>query len=235
MDVCAHFPENCKLEAQHLRETLRARKGCGGKDEGHWGKSHRKGRFVSELMTQGHLSGKQCSLVLSMRYGVPGFFPHLFDPYIWELFLFPNVPVMFSTFSSSQSSKQQTHWMNRVVMKQHPSWDLLQRWRLSPSFPLNVKVWMCEPQATYPRSPHYLFVAKSCWTLYDPWTAAHQAALSPGVCSNVHALRQWCHPNISSPVASFSLSQHQGLFQWVSSLHKVDKVVELNCLLWMLH
>ena len=32
------------------------------------------------------------------------------------------------------------------------------------------------------------------------------------------------HP-LSSPSPSFSLSQHQGLFQWVSSLHQVDKVL----------
>ena len=42
---------------------------------------------------------------------------------------------------------------------------------------------------------------------------------------------QWCHPTISSSVSSsppaFNLSQHQGLFQWVSSSHQVAKVLEL--------
>ena len=40
-----------------------------------------------------------------------------------------------------------------------------------------------------------------------------------GACSNSCPLSQWCHPTISTSVAStpdFNLSQHQGLFQWVS-------------------
>ena len=32
------------------------------------------------------------------------------------------------------------------------------------------------------------------------------------------------HPLLSPPPPAFSLSQHQGLFQWVSSLHQVAKV-----------
>ena len=239
MGVCARFPENCKPKAQHFRETLGARKGRGGKDWGVLREEPQKRKVCVWADESWPLSGKQCGLVLSMCYGVPGFLPHLFDPYIWELFLFPNVPVMFPTFSSSQSSKQQTHWMkNKVMMKQHPSWDHLQRWRLSPPSPFSVKAWMCESQATYPHPNTHTIchsITKSCSTLCNPWTAAHQAALSPGVCSNMCPLSQWCHPNISSPVAPFSLSQHQGLFQRVSPFHQVDKVVELNCLLWTLH
>ena len=37
-----------------------------------------------------------------------------------------------------------------------------------------------------------------------PWTAAHQASLSPGVCSNSCLLSLWCHPTISFSVACFS-------------------------------
>ena len=37
-------------------------------------------------------------------------------------------------------------------------------------------------------------------------------------------------PSLLSPPA-FSLSQHQGLFQWVSSLHQVAKVLEFMCVL----
>ena len=44
---------------------------------------------------------------------------------------------------------------------------------------------------------------------------------------------QWCHPAITpSPPAPFSFcpnpSQHQGLCQWVNSLHEVAKVVEFQ-------
>ena len=46
-----------------------------------------------------------------------------------------------------------------------------------------------------------------------------------GVYPNPCPLSRWCHPVISSSVVPFSscsqLSQHQGLFQWVSSLHQV--------------
>ena len=46
-------------------------------------------------------------------------------------------------------------------------------------------------------------------------------SLSPRVCSNSCPLSWWCHPSISSSIAlsppALSLSQHQGLFQWVSS------------------
>ena len=49
-------------------------------------------------------------------------------------------------------------------------------------------------------------------------------SLSPGACSNSCPLSQWCHPAILSSV----VPQIQGLFQWVSSLHQVAKVLELQ-------
>ena len=53
---------------------------------------------------------------------------------------------------------------------------------------------------------------------------------SLGVCPS--SLNQWCHPIISYSVTSsppaFNLSQHQGLFQWVSCLHQEAKVLELQ-------
>ena len=54
---------------------------------------------------------------------------------------------------------------------------------------------------------------------------------TPGACSNSWPLSRWCLPTIlslSSPSPAFNLSQHQGLFQWVSSLHQVAKVLELQ-------
>ena len=67
----------------------------------------------------------------------------------------------------------------------------------------------------------------SCIQLFvTSWTAACQGScpsLSPGVCSDLCLLSQWCQLTISSSAALFlfifSLSQHQGLFQWVSSSH----------------
>ena len=55
---------------------------------------------------------------------------------------------------------------------------------------------------------------------------------SPGTCSNSCLLSRWCHSTILSPLSpsppAFNLSQHQGLFQWVSSSHQVAKVLELQ-------
>ena len=55
-------------------------------------------------------------------------------------------------------------------------------------------------------------------------------SLSPRVCSNSCPLCRWCHLTISSSVVPFSClqsSQHQGLFQWISSLHQMAKILEL--------
>ena len=53
-----------------------------------------------------------------------------------------------------------------------------------------------------------------------------------GVYSNSHPLSRWCHPTISSSVVpsppTFYLSQHQGLFKWISSSHQVAKVLEFQ-------
>ena len=53
---------------------------------------------------------------------------------------------------------------------------------------------------------------------------------TPRVYSNSCPLSLWCHPTMSSSVIpsppALNLSQHQGLFQWVSSSHQVAKVLE---------
>ena len=93
----------------------------------------------------------------------------------------------------------------------------------------------------------------SCvWLFATPWTAACQASLSitnswsPRKPMSIESVMPsnyliLCHP--PSPPA-FNLSQHQGLFQWVSSSHQVAKVLEymhyrgylfpttLNCLVF---
>ena len=55
---------------------------------------------------------------------------------------------------------------------------------------------------------------------------------SPRVGSDSYPLSQWCHPlspSLSSHSPSdFSLSQHQGLFQWVGCSHQVAKVLQLH-------
>ena len=57
-------------------------------------------------------------------------------------------------------------------------------------------------------------------------------SISSGVCSNSCPLSRWCSLTISSSLSSspfpFILSQHQGLFHWVSSSHQMAKVLELQ-------
>ena len=55
---------------------------------------------------------------------------------------------------------------------------------------------------------------------------------TPGVYPNSCPLSRWCHPTISSSVIpsppALNLSQHQGLFKWVSSSHQVAKDIWAN-------
>ena len=48
--------------------------------------------------------------------------------------------------------------------------------------------------------------------------------------THVHWVGDTIHPShrLSSPSPAFNLSQHQGLFQWVSSLYQVAKVLEFQ-------
>ena len=55
---------------------------------------------------------------------------------------------------------------------------------------------------------------------------------TPGACSNSCPLSRWCHTTISSSVVLFfsylNSYPNQGLFQWVSYLHQVARVLELQ-------
>ena len=78
--------------------------------------------------------------------------------------------------------------------------------------------------------------AQSHPTLCDPtdcstpgFPAHHQ--LPEPIQTHVHGVNdaiQPSHPLSSPSPPAFSLSQHQGLFQWVSSFHQVAKVLELQ-------
>ena len=78
-------------------------------------------------------------------------------------------------------------------------------------------------------------VTHSCLTLCDPidcstpgFPVHHQLPELAQI--HVHPVGDAIQPShpLSSPSPVFSLSQHQGLFQWVSSLHQVAKVLELQ-------
>ena len=79
-------------------------------------------------------------------------------------------------------------------------------------------------------------VVQLCLTLCDPidcstpgFAVHHQ--LPETAQTYVHPVGdaiQSSHPLSSPSPPAFNLSQHQGLFQWVSSLHQVAKVLELQ-------
>ena len=62
------------------------------------------------------------------------------------------------------------------------------------------------------------------WLFATSWTAAYQTLPTPGVYSNSCPSNNLWSP--SPP--TFNLSQHQGLFKWVSSSHQVAKVPEFQ-------
>ena len=77
----------------------------------------------------------------------------------------------------------------------------------------------------------------SCvWLFATPWTAACQAPLSFTIFQSLVKLMsiesvKLCNhliPLLWPSPFPCSLSQHQGLFQWVSSFHQVVKVLELQ-------
>ena len=75
-------------------------------------------------------------------------------------------------------------------------------------------------------------VSNSLWLHGQQHTRPPCPSLFPGVCWNPCPLCRWCHPTISSSITpsppAFNLSQHQGLFQWVSSSHQMAKVLKLQ-------
>ena len=80
-------------------------------------------------------------------------------------------------------------------------------------------------------------VTQLCPTLCDPmdcrtpgFPVHHQLLLQPAQ-THVHKVGdaiEPSHPLLSPSSPTFNLSQHQGLFQWVSSSHQVAKVLEFQ-------
>ena len=96
----------------------------------------------------------------------------------------------------------------------------------------------CECMAKLPqycKVIQFSSVAQSCPTL-QPHELQHakppRPSATPRDYSNSYPLSRWCHPAISSSIIPFSScsqsSQHQGLFQWVSSSHEVAKILEFQ-------
>ena len=94
-----------------------------------------------------------------------------------------------------------------------------------------------QPESEPPSQVHpFSSVAQSCPTLCDPtdcstpgFPVLHQ--LPEPTQTHIHRVSdaiQPSHPLSSPSLPAFNLSQHQGHFQWVSSLHLVAKVLEFQ-------
>ena len=91
-------------------------------------------------------------------------------------------------------------------------------------------------KGTPPFLHQFSSVAQSCPTLCHPMDCStpglpvhHQ--LLESTQTHVHWVGdaiQPSHPLLSPSPPTFNLSQHQGLFKWVSSLHQVAKVLEFQ-------
>ena len=75
-------------------------------------------------------------------------------------------------------------------------------------------------------------VSDSLWPRVLQHTRIPCPSSTPRVYSSSCPVNQWYHPTISSSVdpspLALKLSQHQGIFQWVSSSHQVAKVLEFQ-------
>ena len=93
---------------------------------------------------------------------------------------------------------------------------------------LSICVWCVSVQ--------FSLVTESCLTLCNPMNRSmlgipvhHQLPESTQTYVHwVHDAIQPSHPLLSPSPPAFSLSQHQGLFKWVSCSHKVAKILEFQ-------
>ena len=96
--------------------------------------------------------------------------------------------------------------------------------------------WVARTSSFHPGSVQFSSVVQSCPTLNNPMDCSMPGFpvhhIIPEV-TQTHVLWvgdaiQRSHPLSPPSFPAFNLSQHQGLFKWVSSSHQVAKVLELQ-------
>ena len=129
--------------------------------------------------------------------------------------------------STRQCRKQEFDpWVGRILLRR--------KWQPTPAF-LPGKSYGQRSLASYSPWCCCHWVTKLCLILCDPMNCS-----TPGFLvlhdllefaqTHVHWVSdavEPCHP-LSSPSFALNLSQYQGLFQWIGSLHQVAKVLELQ-------
>ena len=95
--------------------------------------------------------------------------------------------------------------------------------------------WVTWPSPSHSQSFSSVQSLSHVWLFVSSWTAARQASLSitdsEFTQTHIHWVSdtvQLSHPLLSPSSLVFSLSQHQGVFHWVSSSHQVATVLELQ-------
>ena len=100
---------------------------------------------------------------------------------------------------------------------------------------LNVQFTILGNGESRRESVQFSSVTQSCLTLWDPMNHSrpglpvhHQ--LPEFTQTHIHRVSDAIQPShpLLSPSLAFNLSQHQGLFKWVSSSHQVAKVLEFQ-------
>ena len=139
---------------------------------------------------------------------------------------------LWSTLSKAlvQSMKQMFVWnyLAFSMIQWKSIWSLVSLLFLNPSWKSGSSQFM------YCWSLQFSSVTQLCPTLWDPidcstpgFPVRHQLLeLAQTHVHQVGDVFQPSHPLLSPYPPIFNLSQHQGLFQWVSSSHQVAKVLE---------
>ena len=117
------------------------------------------------------------------------------------------------------------------------NWTRLSNWHSPLCLPTHGYTYIFFHVRDYGFCPHISLFSRSVLSDSLGSHGLQQARLpcpspTPGAYSNSCPLSRWCHSIISSSVIPYSSClqsfQHQGLFKWVSSLHLVAKVLELQ-------
>ena len=171
-----------------------------------WGKAHRKGEGWTVLM----------------------------PTHDWECFVPPlakgkSLPNSGHWVKSSEvyQCTSEAQWAVDKDLHQQRSKANFKKIQRSPSI-LTVNQYLKERN-----SIHCCSVAQSCSILCEPMDYSKPGfpVLLPELAqTHVHWVSDAIQPSRSllSPPPAFHLSQHQGLFQWVGSLHQLVKVLELR-------
>jgi len=124
--------------------------------------------------------------------------------------------------------QKQNQERNRILMRQVACYEHLSQLPCSQNQ-------LQEKEITLQNSLSSVQLLSHVQPFVIPWNAACQASLS---ITNSRSLRKLMsiesmmpsnHLSLSSPSPpTFSTSQHQGLFRWVSSSHEVAKVLEFQ-------